>query len=117
SGVGDDTVTLGGFAASHPVAARGTFAVANLAYNVPVQWPRVNLLTCYNDFSVLEKDEGRFDPSYLNTTGCVAQVGPTYTYLDLIHGRNTVFLGDGSLAGGGSQDWERRLNLNIGYYW
>lgn len=115
---GDDTsMTLGGFATTHEVAAEGSFAVANVAYNVPVQWPRLKLLTCYNDFSVLDKEPSGFDNSYLNTTGCVAQVGPTYTYLDLIHGRNAVYVGDGSLAGGGSDDWERRLNLNIGYYW
>lgn len=117
AGVGDRTVTLGGFAASHAVAAEGTFAVANLAYNVPVEGPRLKLLTCYNDFSVLDKEPERFDNSYLNTTGCVAQIGPTYTYLDLIHGRNALYLGEGSLAGGGSDDWERRLNINIGYYW
>lgn len=116
-GVGDETVTLGGFGGSYPVAAEGSFAVANVAYNVPVSWPRVQLLTCYNDFSMLRKDTDAFDDSYLNTTGCVVKMGPTYTYVDLIHGRNAIFLGDGSLAGGGSAEWERRLNVNIGYYW
>jgi hypothetical protein len=116
-GVSADSVTFGAFEAAHEVASEGTFAVANLAYNVPVPFSWIDALTCYNDLSALLKDEEGFRTSYLNTTGCVIQVGPTYTYLDVIQGRNALFLGDGSLAGGGSTEWETRLNLNVGYYW
>jgi len=116
-GVSDDAMTFGAFEAAHQVASEGTFAVANLAYNFPVPFYWMDALTCYNDLSVLHKDESSFRTSILNTTGCVVRVGPTYTYLDVIQGENALFLGDGSLAGDGSAEWETRLNLNVGYYW
>lgn len=116
AGVSSETVTLGAFAAPHEIAAYGTFAAANIAYNVPTRWPAVDLLTCYNDFSVLVKDNERFDNSYLNTTGCGIGVGPTFTYVDVIRAKNMVFFGNGSLAGGGAQGWDTRFNINVGYY-
>ena len=118
AGVASDTVTLGAFGGSYEVAAAGTFGVANIAYNVPVQWPKVDVLTCYSDFSVLIKDDSGFDNSYLHTIGCGIGTGPVFTYVDLIRGRNMVFFGDGSLAGGGdSRGWDTRFNVNVGYYW
>jgi len=117
AGVSNDSITFGAFAFAHEVAAEGYFGVANIAYNVPVNWPRVDVVTCYNDFSILHKDERRFNDSLLNTTGCLIGIGPTFTYIDLIRGRNALFLGDGSLAGGGNDEWETRININLGYYW
>lgn len=117
AGVSTDTITVGAFEFPHQIAARGTLAVINLAYNLPVNWPAVRSLTCYNDFSLLRKDRDAFDDSYLNTTGCVVNAGPTWTYFDVIRARNMIFFGDGSLADAGSNDWETRVNINFGYYW
>lgn len=116
AGVSGHAVTLGAFGATHDIAARGTAYVANLAYNVPVPWQAIKLLTCYNDYSMLDKDFG-FDTSYIDTIGCLVNIGPTYTYIDLIRGRNMVYLGDGSLADGGSGRWRTRFNVNFGIYW
>lgn len=116
-GVSDDTITLGAFAGSYEVAASGTFGVANIAYNVPVKWPKVDIVTCYSDFSVLSKDDSSFDNSYLHTIGCGIGMGPLFTYIDWIRGRNMVFFDNGSLAGGGSTGWDNRFNINVGYYW
>lgn len=118
AGVSTDTITLGAFGGSYPVASSGNFGVANVAYNVPVNWPKVDVVTCYSDFSMLHKDDSRFDDSYLHTIGCGIGMGPLFTYIDIIRGRNMVFFGDGSLAGGGSGgDWDTRFNINVGYYW
>jgi hypothetical protein len=115
--VSDRSITFGAFKATHEVAASASFGVANLAYNVPVNWRGVDILTCYNDFSLLDKDIDGFDNSYLNTTGCAIGIGPTFTYLDIIHGKNVIYIGDGSLAGGGDNAWATRYNINLGYYW
>jgi hypothetical protein len=116
-GVGSESVTFGAFAGAHQIASVGTFGVANVAYNLPVRWPGVDLLTCYNDFSVLSKDDDSYDDSYINTTGCAVGTGPLFTYIDLIQGKNMLFFGDGSLAGDGDNEWRRRFNINMGYYW
>ncbi|MGD8560061.1 MAG: hypothetical protein PVH04_10370 [Gammaproteobacteria bacterium] len=117
AGVSDDIVTLGAFTGTHDIAADGNVYVLNVAYNVPVPWSGVKLLTCYNDYSVLAKDTTNFANSYLNTSGCLVNIGPTYTYIDIIRARNMVFFDDGSLAGGGSDDWHTRFNINFGIYW
>jgi hypothetical protein len=117
SGVADDVVTLGAFASSYDIAAYGDVAVFNVAYNIPVDWPNVDLLTCYNDYSVLMKDKDEFDNSYINTTGCLLSSGAIFTYFDIIRARNMVFFDGGSLAGGGTGGWKTRFNINFGIYW
>jgi hypothetical protein len=117
NGISADSITLGAFGGTYDVAAKGNFAVVNVAYKVPVAWQGVDLLTCYNDFSVLDKDKGSFAGSYINTTGCAVGVGPTFTYIDVIRGKNAVFFDNGSLAGNGNNDWNTRFNINLGYYW
>jgi hypothetical protein len=117
TGISDKSITFGAFKATHEVASTANFGVFNVAYNLPVRWPGVDLITCYNDFSLLDKSPNGFDNSYLNTTGCAVGVGPTFTYIDIIRGKNALFLGDGSLAGDGDDDWATRYNINLGYYW
>lgn len=116
-GLDNTTVRLGAFEAGHDIAAHGTLGVVNVAYNFPAPWESIDQLTCYNDFSVLRKDAGGFRDSKLNTTGCAIGFGPVFTYIDLINANNMVFFGDGSLAGGGDDEWHTRINLNLGYYW
>lgn len=115
-GVSDSTVNLGAFNDWYEAAAQGTFGAANIAYNLRPPWQTVDSMIIYNDFSFLFKDKDDFKESYLNTTGCAVGIGPVFSYIDLILGRNMKYFGDGSLAGGGSRDWEARFNLNIGYY-
>lgn len=116
-GVSEDRVRLGGFASSYEVSASGTIGVFNVAYNVPVEVPWLDSLLLYNNYSILVKDAGGGEESMLNTTGAAVGIGPLFLYFDLIQGRNMIFFEDGSLAGGGNETWDQRLNINLGYYW
>jgi hypothetical protein len=116
NGVAPNRIELGAFESIYEIAPSGTVGVANVAYNFPLSGDILDQLTCYNDYSVLYKDGGGKD-SILNTTGCAIGVGPLFIYADLINANNMVFFGNGSLAEGGEDDWDTRLNLNIGYYW
>ncbi|MEA1915882.1 MAG: hypothetical protein U9N30_11290, partial [Campylobacterota bacterium] len=75
-------------------------------------------LTFYDDYSVLDKDIGDGDNSYINTLGCMISSGPIYTYIDCVMGKNMVWLGADSdaLGDGRNNDWHMRFNLNVGYY-
>jgi len=118
--VDDDQILMGAFAVAAPVAAQGTVYVANLAYDVPVEWGPISLLTFYNDYSILVKDADDFNDSQINTLGCLVTAGPLYTYIDFILGKNAQFLGGGSEAFGAARDsdddWNARFNINVGYY-
>jgi len=116
AGIGANRIELGAFESLYDIAPTGTVGIANIAYNFPLSGDILNQLTCYNDYSVLYKDGGG-DDSILNTTGCAIGIGPLFIYADLINANNMVFFGNGSLAEGGEDDWDTRLNLNVGYYW
>lgn len=117
-GVDDDVVIMGAFADSFPVAAEGALYLAGLSYDVPVEWGPVNKLTFYNDYSILVKEKDGFEDSQINTLGALISANPVFTYVDLIMGKNMLYLGgpDDSLAAGEDGDWETRFNINVGYY-
>jgi hypothetical protein len=119
AGVSDDFIQLGAFEDSYPVVAHGTILVANLAYDLPIDWGPISNLTFYDDYSVLLKDKDGYPNSHINTLGCLITSLPIYTYVDFIMGKNMIYLGGAhnSLAAGGSDtDWHLRFNINMGYY-
>lgn len=120
SGLDDHTVLMGALKDSHVVASEGFVYIAGLSYNLPVDWGPVDSLNFYNDYSILVKDENDFKNSQLNTLGCLIDANPVYTYLDLIFGKNALYLSDGNDAYGPAREsddkWHTRFNINIGYY-
>ena len=120
AGADDGLLTLGAFGAQRSVAAEGLLVVANLARSMEVDLGPVKTVTCYDDWSAVFKQRGAFDDSWLNTLGCSVQAGPTYTFVDVIVGRNATFLNDGAmmsgLGAGGSGEPELRVNVNWEYF-
>ena len=117
-GIDDKTVVMGAFADAFYVAAKGALCVAGLSYDLPVDWGPVTKLTFYDDYSILVKNEDDFKDSQINTLGFLISADPIYTYVDLIMGKNMLYL-DGprdSLAAGDSSGWHTRFNINVGYY-
>ncbi|MFB6358677.1 MAG: hypothetical protein ABEJ96_06675 [Thiohalorhabdaceae bacterium] len=80
-------------------------------------WPSIDLITCYNDFSVYAKDEAGFRDTTINTTGCAVGAGPLFVYADVINAENAPYFSrsEDHLGQGGS-GWDTRFNLNLGYY-
>lgn len=119
-GQSEDLLHFGAFASLRQVATRGSILVGNVAYRLDVDTGPLDSVTCYNDTSALVKDESGYDDSWLNTTGCMVVLGPTYTYVDLIQGYNMTFLNDSfersGLGPGGTSEVERRFNVNVEYY-
>jgi len=119
-GVPRDTVLLGAFGSTYLAAAEGAVFVANVGYDVPVDWGPVTMLTFYNDFSILVKDEEGSGDSSIDTLGCLITAEPVFTYVDLIFGKNAPFLGSGTnplaTAAGSDGGWQARFNVNVGYY-
>lgn len=125
-GADDRLIDVGGFGTPAQLAAEGTFGVINIARRFRAGGELIDELTCYNDFSILAKDESAFEDSLLNTLGCSFAAGPTYTYVDFIAGKNATFLNDSmqvgsssvaaGLGAGATNDWETRFNINVEYY-
>ncbi len=117
-GIDDRIVQFGAFGVDFPVAASGTVFVLNVSRDIPLALGPIEKLTVYNDYSVLVKDASPHE-SVLNVTGCLVTAGKMLVYIDLILGRNHVFLGPDNLGTGvgrGDGRFRARFNLNVGFY-
>lgn len=112
-----DIITMGAYSFSWGVPAKALIGTANLAYGLPVSWGPIEKLTFYSDNTVIEPDKSRFPTIWQNVVGMLVTAGPVYTYVDLISGRNMIFMG-GNMVGGpaASSGRNTRLNINFGYY-
>ncbi len=119
AGVDDNTVLMGAFADTELVAAEGALFGVNVARRMNVDTVRaIDGMICYNDYSYLKKrGRGDLPDSQMNVTGCSFGIGPIYTYVDFIAGKNAPFLGAADALGPSSDsDWQARFNINIGWY-
>lgn len=102
----------------YEIASKGQVYNLNLAKTFSTSFGSIK---CYNDFGVMtpDVDDESYDNSYQNVTGCAIAAGPTYTMVDFVMGKNMTFstlnndhvglpeIGD---------DWDKRININFGYY-
>ncbi len=120
-GISDEAVLYGAFLFDSLAASSGNIHVINVTRDFEVNWGPISFLNCYINYSVLKKDPTGFADSSLHTTGCGVTAGPTYTFIDLIRGRNHNFMGVDPVTafaqGDPNASWENRFNINIGIYW
>ncbi|MEJ2532923.1 MAG: hypothetical protein P8Y92_14100 [Halioglobus sp.] len=121
AGIDNRLVRMGNLGSYRDVATEGTVISANLAYRFALDWGQFSGANCYNDYSVLLKDESRFNDSHINVTGCVFEGGPFWVWADIINGRNAWYLDDSSQfsglgAGSEDDDWKTRVNINLEWY-
>lgn len=113
----DDIITMGAYSFSWGAPAKGQIGIANLAYTLPVNCGPLDSLTFYSDNTVIEPRENRFGTIWQNVVGCMVAAGPFYTYVDVISGKNMIFMGGDMVGGeGASGGRNTRLNVNFGYY-
>lgn len=102
----------------YEIASKAQAYSVNLAKTVTTDWGSLKL---YNDFGMVTPDvaDDSFDTSYQNVTGCAIAAGPTYTMIDFIVGKNmyasTRDNGHVGLPEIGDS-WDKRVNINFGYY-
>jgi hypothetical protein len=116
-----DKVQMGAYGSNYNVAAKADIWVAGLAYSIPVKLGPISNIQPYIDYSLITKsDEDFFNSEHL-VPGFLVTAGNIYTYVDWAFGRNDAWLGNNNwtngLAEGSDQSgWDRRFNINIGYY-
>ncbi|MGD8510218.1 MAG: hypothetical protein PVG05_02395 [Gammaproteobacteria bacterium] len=120
AGVSDDLMLMGNLGSKRLVASEADIFVANLAYDFGDVWGPIERLNCYNDYSYMRKDENSFKNSQINDTGCVVAMGPFWIWIDMILGKNAWYLNDSEtdsgFGPGGTDDWEKRFNVNFEWY-
>lgn len=114
-----DVVMMGAYDAPYEVAAKGDLFVAGLSYRLPVGRGPLDEVTFYYDYSLLHKDVAGFPHSRQNVIGAAWTLGKWLIYTDLTFGKHHPFIGPDygtALGSGGDDEWHRRFNINIGYY-
>lgn len=116
----DRIVAVAAYGSPYNIAAKSDIYTIALAYDIPVNKGVLDNIRLYNDFSWMHKRADGFSDSYQNITGCLLSAGPVYTYIDYAMGKNQAWLGkdwtNGFAAGGPSDQWNVRFNMNVGYY-
>ena len=119
-GVSDDLMLMGNLGSTRLVAAKADIFVANIAYDFGAVWGPIERLNVYNNWSYMRKDESSFRNSYINDTGCLVAMGPFWIWIDFILGKNAWYLNDSEtnsgFGPGGTDDWEKRFNVNFEWY-
>lgn len=121
AGTSDDAVLYGAFVTNSLAASEGDLYIANLTRDFSVDWGPISALSCYIDYSLLDKAPAGFADSELHTTGCAVTAGPTFTFVDIIRGKNHNFMPFGTALtafaqGDPDAEWETRININMGIY-
>lgn len=102
----------------YEIASKGQVYSANIAKNFKTSFGSIK---CYNDFGLMTPDvnDDSYDNSMQNVTGCAISSGPTYTMIDFVLGKNMTF----STANNDhiglpevGDDWDKRVNINFGFY-
>ena len=102
------------------VAAEANMYVVGLAYTIPVEWGPISSIQPYVDYTMIDKtNENFYDTEHL-IPGFLISAGGIYTYVDYAMGKNQPWLtgdfGKGLGSGVEDPDWNKRFNINIGYY-
>lgn len=118
-GTDDGTIALSGFKFASDIASEGRVGTLNISKKFNTKNRSADSVTCYNDFSHIK---GTADTaagkgvSMQNVVGCMLAKGGLYTYVDVVSGKNMYFIGAPGVAVGSADDWNTRLNVNIGWY-
>jgi hypothetical protein len=118
AGVDDDTILMGGFATSYPVAAEGQLYGFNVGHRWPVAWGRFTMVRVYCDYSHLAKEPAGFDDSQLNIVGVSTKAGGLSLTAEWQAACNVVYLGGGDdafAAAADDGDWGHTVAVIASY--
>lgn len=107
-------IRVGGYGYSWDAPAEATFAIANIAYTVPVKAGPIDSITFYSDNTLIDPKEKAFENAWQNVVGALIASGKVYTYVDVISGENMIFMGSNPTAPDDKR--HTRVNVNFGYY-
>jgi hypothetical protein len=113
-------VEMGAYGANYNVATRGKLYTASLAYHLPLDTRLLQGIT-YDNYGYDNKRISVFEAAHLNVLGALFTAGPMYIYTDAAFGYNHPWLGPewtNAFTTGTPEDndWHRRFNINMGYY-
>ena len=115
-----DIVPMGAYGATYGVAAKANTYSAGLSKTFKVNWGFIEAIEAHMDYAYIDKTDASFFDTQQLVPGIVLSGGPFYIYMDYAMGKNHPWLtpsfGDGLDQGEATANWEKRFNINLGYY-
>lgn len=109
-----DSMVVGAYAFYDSIPTEADTYSVNVAYTLPVDWYMVDSLTFYNDYSAVTDKSTNTPDTRFNATGVMVAAGGLYVYVDYYIAENQPFV-NGTMVGDNDEK-QKRLNVNIGYY-
>lgn len=120
AGESRDFIEMTAYGFPYNTAAKASLYSIGIAYTVPVQWGPITSIQFYNDYTYMDKAIDSWVDTQMNILGFLITAPPVYTYVDMGMGKHQPWLGpqwtDALTTGDAANGWERRLNINFGYY-
>jgi len=118
----DKLVQFGAYDFPNTVAAKGMIPAISLSYHLDtpnIGW--LDYIVPYIEYSSIMKEESSFNDSQLVTFGAAWAHGGWYIYTDLAYSNGNEFVGGETaygdrLGANADNDWQKRFNINFGYY-
>ena len=115
-----DIVQMGAYGTPYDVAAKGNAYSAGIAKSFDVDLGPIKNIQAYLDYTYLDKLNNDYADMHHLIPGILVSAGPVYTYIDYAMGKNQPWLtsnfGEGLGVGNADAEWQKRFNINIGYY-
>ena len=115
-----DIVQMGAYGSPYDVAAKSNSYSAGLAKTFPVNWGPINSIEAHVDYAYVQKHKSEYEDTQQLVPGLLISAGPIFMYVDYAMGKNhpwfTANFGEGLGVGDPDAEWEKRFNVNIGYY-
>ncbi|TKG94654.1 hypothetical protein EYV94_11965 [Puteibacter caeruleilacunae] len=115
-----DIIQMGAFGTPYDVAAKADIYSAGIAKSFDVDLGPIKSIQAYVDYSYIDKVKKEYADMHHLIPGVLISAGPVYTYIDYAIGKNQPWLtssfGKGLGVGDEDADWNKRFNINIGYY-
>ena len=119
----NDLVQMGAYDYAAPVASKGFVPAATLSYTLDAaSYDWLNSITFYVEASAIIKDGvdnagNDLNDSMMNCVGAAFSCGGWYTYVEYASANGNYFVGPhGDFGANSADEWESRLNINLGYY-
>ncbi|QYK11847.1 hypothetical protein K0I63_13870 [Shewanella rhizosphaerae] len=116
--VDDNKIAVSVVSWQYEVASKGQIYNLNIAKTIATDWGSIKF---YNDFGLMtpDVDDDTYDNSMQNVLGAALSAGPTYTHIDFIMGKNMTFSTANNDHVGLPEvgnDWDKRINISMAYY-
>ncbi len=115
-----DIVQMGAYGTPYDVAAKANAYAVGIAKSFDVDLGPVKNIQAYVDYTYMDKTNDDYADVHHLIPGILISAGPVYTYIDYAMGKNQPWLtanfGEGMGVGDADADWQKRFNINIGYY-